>query len=450
MQIDINNNKYEIPGEFSFLDFTNKQFNRAFEEIFTGKSDLFIQGRAGSGKSLLIKLASKMLKNVIICSTTGITAMSLTADNITAYTIHSFFQIAPGEILDRASIKNLFGKHKDLLKKAEVIIIDEVSMMSNQMFDYMCDKIIAVTGSLPRMILFGDVMQLPPVIATDNRIVAKFYHDNYDDKYMFFNSFWFKDNDFKKIILRKSFRQDNDDLADMLFQVGYSDHSQDTLDYFNQRVMSIDKYEKTHSNFMYISPVNATVNKINNEYLQTLQGKEMWYKAEISSYWPKGKPVPDKEILLKEGAQIMCTFNHNNDGSEDNNVTYRNGQIGVVEELHNDHVIANIGSKKIKIVKSTVNNSELILDKHGCIASKNNGWYRQIDCKIAKSITVHKSQGKTLDAAYFIPGGWLPQGLVYVALSRITHLEGLGLSRALTMNDIKVNQEAWDFLEIGE
>jgi ATP-dependent exoDNAse (exonuclease V) alpha subunit len=447
MQIEINSNKYEIPDEFSFIDFTNKQFNRAFEEIFAGKSDLFIQGRAGSGKSLLIKLASQMLKNAIICSTTGITAMALTADNITAYTIHSFFQIAPGEILDRASIKNLFGKNKELLKKAEVIIIDEVSMMSNQMFDYMCDKIIAVTGSLPRMILFGDVMQLPPVIATDNKIVAKFYHDNYDDKYMFFNSFWYKDGDFKKIILRKSFRQDSDDLADMLFQVGYSDHSQETLDYFNQRVMSSNKYEQTHPNFMYISPVNTTVNKINNDYLQTLQGKEMWYKAEISNYWPKGKVVPDKEILIKEGAQIMCTFNHYNDASEDCNVTYRNGQIGIAEELHPEYIIASMNNKKIKIIKSTINNSELVLDKHGNIVSKNTGWYRQIDCKIAKACTCHKMQGKTVDSAYFIPGNWLPPGLVYVALSRVTHLEGLGLSRQLTMRDIQINQESFDFLE---
>jgi ATP-dependent exoDNAse (exonuclease V) alpha subunit len=445
--VTVNSNQYEIPDEFSFIDFSNKQFNRAFEEIFIGKSDIFCQGRAGSGKSLLIKLASKILKNTIILSTTGITAMNLTSDDITAYTIHSFLQIAPSEIHDPLSIKSLFGKHRELLYKAENIIIDEVSMMSNHLFDHMCDKIVAITNKLPRMILFGDVMQLPPVISSDNKAVKQFYHDNYDDKFMFFNSNWFKDIGFKQIHLRKSFRQDENDLAEMLFQVGYNDHSQETLDYFNSRVMSIQKYESTHPEYIYLSPVNSSVDKINNEYIQSISGKEIIYKADVSSHWPKGKRIPDKEILIKEGAQIMCTRNHYHDHYEDEYTVYRNGQIGIVEELKPEFVRARINGKVIKILKSQNTNSELIIGKHGSIENRVNGWYRQIDCKVAKAITVHRAQGKTISSVYFIPGNWIPQGLIYVALSRITSLEGLGLSRPLTMNDIKINEEAFSFLE---
>jgi hypothetical protein len=450
MKIEINNNIYNIPNEFSFIDFSNKQFNRAFEEIFLGSSNLLIQGRAGSGKSLLIKMASKMLKNTIILSTTGITAMALTEDNITAYTIHSFLQISPSEILDRASINNLFGKSRQLLEKAECIIIDEVSMMSNQLFDFVCDKIIAITKKLPRLVLFGDVMQLPPVVASDNKIVQKFYHDNYNDTVMFFNSFWYKDSDFKKIMLRKSFRQDDDELSHMLFQVGYGDHSKETLDYFNSRVMSVNKYEQDHNEFLYLSPVNSVVNKINNEYLTNLSGKEMWYKVEVGPQWPKGKQIPDKEILIKEGAQIMCTTNHYNDINDNLSTHYRNGQIGIAEEVNKDCVIATIDNKKVKIGKTTFTNNELVLDKHGCITTRAQGWYKQIDCKVAKSITVHRSQGKTIQNMYFVPGNWLPEGLIYVALSRTTSLEGLGLSRALTMKDIRINEESFKFLELGE
>jgi ATP-dependent exoDNAse (exonuclease V) alpha subunit len=437
----------KLPEEFSWVDTSNTKWTSALYEMLYGTANIFAQGRAGSGKSLMIKILSKMLKNTIVCSTTGMTAMALTNENITAYTIHSFFQIAPSEILDRNSLQSLFGNHRKLLEKAECIIIDEVSMMSNQLFDFMCDKIIAVTGKLPRMILFGDVMQLPPVVASENKIVKQFYHEQYDDKVMFFNSFWYKDTGFKKMILRKSFRQDEVDLADMLFQVGYNDHSQETLDYFNQRVMSINKYEQTHPEYVYISPTNAVVTKLNNEYLAALTGKEMLYKVEVSPKWPKNKIIPDKEVLIKEGAQIMCCVNHYNDGYEDANVQYRNGQIGIVEEVHPNHVIVRSGNKKIKIVKTTIHSSELYIDVHGSIATKQTGWHRQIDCRIARAITVHKSQGKTIDAAYFIPGNWLPEGLVYVALSRITSLNGLGLSRPLTMKDIKVNQESWDFLE---
>jgi ATP-dependent exoDNAse (exonuclease V) alpha subunit len=449
MQVNVNTNVFEIPDEFSFVDFSNKQFNKAFEQIFLGSSDLFIQGRAGSGKSLLIKMASQMLKNVIIMSTTGVTAMALTNDNITAHTIHSFMQIAPAEILDNNSM-SIFGKSRDLIRRASCIIIDEASMMSNHLFDHVCEKILSIKNELPRFILFGDVMQLPPVIGTDNKLIKDFYHNRYKDKYMFFNSDWFTNLGFKTIMLRKSFRQDNADLADMLFQVGYNDHSQETLDYFNSRVMSINKYEQDHSEFMYLSPVNVSVNKINNDYIQTVSGKQHLYIAEISKTWPKKKIVPDKEVLIKEGAQIMCTMNHYPDFSKHDTVQYRNGQIGIAEEVHNDHVVARIEGKRVNIGRSIINSSELVLDGHNNIVSRNTGWYRQIDCKIAKAITVHKSQGKTLQNAYFVPGGWLPQGLVYVALSRITTLEGLGISRPLTMDDIKVNQEAFDFLEAGE
>jgi ATP-dependent exoDNAse (exonuclease V) alpha subunit len=444
-KIEINNNSFQIPDEFSFIDFSNKQFNHAFEEIFLGTSNLFCQGRAGSGKSLLIKLISKLLKNTIILSTTGITAMALSEDNITAYTLHSFFQISPNEIIDKSSINCLFGKHRQLLEKAECIVIDEVSMMSNQLFDFICDKIEAITHRIPRLILFGDIMQLPPVISTDNKIVENFYRDNYKGKYMIFNSYWYEDLDFKKIMLRKSFRQDNEDLAEMLFKIGYDDHSQETLDYFNQRVMSINKYSNDHSEFMYLSPVNSVVNKINNEYISSLQGKEMCYKAEVSSNWPKGKVIPNKEISIKEGAQIMCTMNNNNIS---NGVSfYRNGQVGIAKELKKDSIIADIDNKKVEIQKSTINNNELFIDKYGSIATKNNGWYRQIDCKISKACTIHRSQGKTIENVYLVLGNWLPQGMIYVALSRIRDLKGLGLSRPLTMRDIKINEEAFDFLE---
>jgi ATP-dependent exoDNAse (exonuclease V) alpha subunit len=435
----------DLPEEFSWVSLEDKHFSKCLYECLYGTKNIFCQARAGAGKSTIIKILSKMLKNTVILSTTGITAMALTEDNITAYTLHSFFQISPREILDRSSIQFLFGKHKQLLEKAECIIIDEVSMMSNQLFDFICDKMEAITHQMPRLILFGDVMQLPPVVSSDNKIVKKFYDDNYQGKVMFFNSYWYEDLDFKKIILRKSFRQDNEELSEMLFKIGYNDHSQETLDYFNQRVMSVNKYSQVHPEFMYLSPVNVIVNKINNDYLSSLQGKEMWYKAEVSPNWPKGKVIPNREVLIKEGAQIMCTMNNYNE--KNYSCHYRNGQVGVAVELKPDCIIANIDNKKIEIQKSIVSNSELFVDKNGLIATKNNGWYRQIDARICKASSVHRSQGKTINNMYFVLGNWLPQGMVYVALSRITNIEGLGLSRPLTMRDIQINEESFKFLE---
>lgn len=441
---EINGQNYDIPDEFNWVDFTDKHFNNAFCSIINGNDDLFIQSRAGGGKSLLIKIASRMMKNTIVLSTTGITALALTTDNITAHTLHSFLQINPQDILDSHNM-TLYGKNKRILEKTKCIIIDEVSMMSNQLFDHMCDKLSSLLDDIPRLILFGDVMQLPPVVA-NNKVVKQFYDSVYNGNVMFFNSNWYKSLKFKKLVLRKSFRQDDVDLADMLFQIGYNDHSDLTLDYFNSRVMDVKTYEKNHPEFMFLSPINDMVNKINNDYIKSLSGKEMLYKASISSDWPKNKQIPDKEIIIKEGAQIICNINHYGESIDDNS-TYRNGQIGIVLKVYKDCVLALIEGKEIFVQRSTINNTETTIDKNGTFYQKIIGNYRQIDCKVAKSITCHKAQGKTIKNVYFVPGNWLPQGLVYVALSRVSSLDGLGLQRPLTMKDIQVNQEAWDFLE---
>jgi len=435
----------KIPKEFNWVDFTDPNFNKAFKMCYHGTDNLFIQSRAGGGKSLLIKIISSMMNNVVVLSTTGTTAVELCSEKIAAKTVHSFLSLPPVPVIRPEDLCNMSHKNKRVLNKAEIIIIDEASMMSNNLFDMMCQKIqiLRQDRDIPRLILFGDVMQLPPVLQTNDKIVVDYFNKEYNGKIMFFNSHYFKCLQFKTIYLRKSYRQEEQEFSDRLFEIGFNEHTQETIDYFNQRVISRPEFENKFNQYVFMSPTNAMVDKENNAYIQKLIGKTEIYKASMSKSYPRGKTLNDDEVIIKEGAQVMCLVNNYSPDEEKN---YTNGMIGEVTDLNKDEVKIKMSNGKEKVIgKSTLylynievrNNRIEYIPEH---------WYKQIDCRIARGITVHKSQGKTLDAAYVAIQNWVPQSLVYVALSRLKSLDGLGLARPLNLSDITVNQEAYEFL----
>jgi len=434
-----------LPKEFSWVDLTNQQFETALSMGLNSSRDLFFQGRAGSGKSLLIKILSSMLKNVVVLSTTGITAVELCSEKIAAKTIHSFLSIPPYPIIRHDDLLNMSYKNKKVLNRAEVIIIDEVSMMSNHLFDSICKKIEMHRddGSIPRFILFGDVLQLPPVINGD-KIVNDFYQAEYGGKMMFFNSKFYKSLNFKVVHLRKSYRQPDMEFADKLFEIGSRDHTAETLEYFNQRVISLQEFEQEHGQYVYMTPTNKIVDQINNRYMLSLTGKSETYKASMSKGYPIDKTLNAQEVMIREGAQVMCLMN-SYDERDDHK--YSNGMIGEVIDLNKDEVTIKIANGQTRhIGKTTTYLYEIELDHTGTIRYIPKHWYKQIDCKICRAATIHKVQGKQFDAGYVSLQNWVPQGITYVGLSRLKTLEGLGLSRPLQESDIKVNEESYEFL----
>jgi len=434
----------KLPKGFEWVDTSDPNFNRALVLGLNSDRNLFCQGRAGAGKSLLIKILSTAIKNTVVLSTTGITAVELSSDKIAAKTIHSFFNLPPFPIIRDEDIMMMAHKSKAVLNKANLIIIDEVSMMSNNLFDKLCEKIIQHRDDkeIPRMILFGDVMQLPPVIQNDPAVI-QYYKDEYNGNVMFFNGEWFNRLDFKTVNLRKSYRQDDQDFADRLLEIGFKDHTNETLEFFNSRIMSLPQFERQHKQYIYMAPTNGVVNKMNDAYMKTLTGKSQLYKARMNKNYPKNKILFGEEVLIREGAQIMCLMNKYDPNPEN---SYSNGMIGTVLDLNKDEVIMELpnGQKK-KIGKTTTYIYETDV-RNGRIEYNPIHWFEQIDCKICKAITVHKSQGKSFNTAYLSLQGWTPPGLTYVGLSRLRTLDGLGLSRQLKADDIQVNMESYEFL----
>jgi ATP-dependent exoDNAse (exonuclease V) alpha subunit len=194
-----------------------------------------------------------------------------------------------------------------------------------------------------------------------------------------------------------------------------------------------------------MTPTNVTVDRINNSYIKSLSGQVQTYTATMGKDFPTKNRSNDDNIDIKMGAQVICLMNNH----QDNEYNYVNGTIGIVTGLHKDHVeIELLDKSKRKVGRTTTYLYEPELDKNSNISYRQVSWYNQIDCKVCRAMTIHRTQGKTLDAGYISLAGWTPPSIVYVALSRMTTLDGLALNRELKDTDIKINKESYEFLEI--
>ena len=435
----------KLPDEFQWVDLSDDNFNRVLDEVVNGSDNLLVQAAAGCGKSLMIKVASRLLKNAVILSTTGKTALQLASDDVKASTLHSFFLIPPVEIIPgQTTVTSNVIKN---FNNAKVIVIDEVSMMSSMLFDSIVLKLRGLRRNkdLPRFVLFGDLMQLPPVVNMTDNIVREYYESNYEKKVMFFNSHSFSTMGFKVETLRRVYRQNDPEYKRRLIEVGFGEVTKETLDYFNKRVMSVKDYEIDHHSYIRLSPVNSVVNKVNAEYVATFPGKATSFKANNRGW--KGTTPNDETVFIKPGIQVLCIKNA---FLPEDGVNYRNGTIGEVTQIDPDGVwIRTVDGKNTKVLVTQTYQFSLSVDKFGQVEYNPTGSFTQLDCKPMKAMTIHKAQGQSLDAAYLQLNKWTPEGLLYVALSRTTTIEGLGVSRPLVMSDLSYNQESWDFLQLG-
>ena len=384
-----------------------------------------------------------MLKNVAVVTPTGSAAVQLQADGIPTGTLHSFFQLPPTSIIEQEAIlKPMNKKHSDLIRKLDVIIIDEVSMISSHIFDTIMLKLMHIRGDLPRFILFGDVFQLPPVVNDRDDVIYDFYQKTYNGNIMFFNSSIYPDLNFKVMQMYHSFRQSDPEFAENILKIGLGTATQETLDYFNQRVQSCQEFEKTHKKYMYLASTRKEVSTMNDFYLSWIKGDEKTFIPEKSASFPENIKEFDEPVVLKVGAQVMFTQNNRSAG-------YTNGTIGTVIALND--LGADIELLDGSVVHSTYSKFDFfesyVEDSTGLIKNRLKAWVWAIDCKICKAMTINKSQGKTFEEAYIALGGWIQQGGLYVALSRLTSLSGLGLSRPIKMSDMIINQESKEFFE---
>lgn len=423
------------------IDF-NPEFQHALTLMEDTPKNIFITGRAGTGKSTLLNyFRDNTSKKVVILAPTGVAAV-----NVAGQTIHSFFHFKPNVTPASIKKKKSEGKGKTTIyKKLETIVIDEVSMVRADLLDCV-DKFLRLNGPHAKqsfggvqMIFIGDLYQLPPVISGAEREI---FRSHYASPY-FFSAKVFPQLELEFIELEKVYRQKDNEFVRLLNTIRNRTATDNDLTFFNRRC---DPSFSASADDFYLSltSTNDLADGINEQRLSELPGKMWKAEGEIIGDFGKEYLPTAVELKLKKGAQIMLLNN-------DSYGQWINGTIGKVKKFEKDDdddvIVAELDNGETarispytwKIYKFFLKNEEL--------RSEEVGSFRQYPVRLAFAVTIHKSQGKTFEKVVIDVGrGTFAHGQMYVALSRCTTLEGIVLKQPLKKSHILMDWQVVKFL----
>lgn len=450
----VNKDGIRIPKGYEWVDLSSPAFREAYETVMD--KDVLtaaITGPGGSGKSILYKMAYEMDPERTICAaSTGIAAFNLSVDGVPAVTLHSALRMKPMPWYDPDKVSKPAVAR---LMKAKTLLVDEVSMLSSNLIDHLFRQVDEVNrmrsrrGDPLRVVLFGDVMQLPPVVRLEeDEKVAELWQERYGDDIFFFNSPAYKARYRRTVELYDVYRQENEDFRGMLNSIRMGKVSRRMLDTLNAHVTGegIFMDRMKGKGVMYLASTNRRVDELNREYEKGFRDRkarhvdhEALFSGDVT---PADFPSIPTEVSLFLGEQIMCTAN---DDSDDK--CYQNGTIGTIIDFHGPSPVVRTSDGRTFTVHRQVFTRYRLVDgkDDGGLRTEKAGEMEMVACKPAYAVTFHKAQGLTLDAAYLDFSGWMAPGSVYLGLSRLRGLDGLGLRKPLSAGNIRTNPEALRF-----
>ncbi len=408
----------------------NPELDLAWQLVEQTGANLFLTGKAGTGKTTFLKkLREHTDKRTIVLAPTGIAAI-----NAGGVTIHSFFQLplspyVPGAKFDRAENRYFrFSKLKrDIIRTLDLLVIDEISMVRADLLDAV-DAVMRRYRDHSRpfggvqLLMIGDLQQLAPVIKDDEWTLLG---NVYDTPY-FFSSKALALAEYKTIELKTVYRQQDSEFVSLLNQIRDNKATDETFAALNARFIPGFKPTKD-SDYIRLTTHNYQAQAINDNELSLLPGSEYVFDAEVDGVFPETSYPADKQLVLKEGAQVMFIKN-------DPEKRFFNGMIGEVVSLDAVHIIVRgkKGGGAFKLEPAEWTNSKYTLDsKSKEIKETVEGVFRQYPLRLAWAITIHKSQGLTFDHAIIDTSHSFAHGQTYVALSRCKTLSGMVLSAPL-------------------
>lgn len=382
-------------------------------EILKSGRNVFLTGSAGTGKTYVLNQYIEYLKKnkitAAITASTGIAATHLNGQTIHAWTgIGIKKTISHGDLLGMQARK----PHRDRLEKVRVLIIDEISMLHlnqlnlvNEVLKFFKNNRFAFGGI--QVIFCGDFFQLPPIGEAGERS---------SDKFAFMSESWLEA---QPVIcyLNKQYRQNDDELNGILNEIRLGKVSEISLNHLKQ---AKDQNLKLSYEPIKLYTHNIDVDKVNEQYLEHLPVKSKKYKATTSGdkkiiEMLKKSIIATEKLELKIGAKVMFIKNNPDKG-------YINGTLGMVTDY------SELGFPLVKTLKqeSIIASSEKweVEDDNGKVLAS----FSQIPLRLAWAITVHKSQGMTLDAVEMDLSKVFEKGQGYVALSRARSLDKLKLN----------------------
>ncbi|WP_066039859.1 ATP-dependent DNA helicase [Herbiconiux solani] len=406
---------------------------RVFDLIEGTRKHVFVTGRAGTGKSTLLNhLSWNTEKQLVISAPTGVAAL-----NVGGQTIHSLFRLPIGVIADHDIEQN--AEVRKLLNTIDTLVIDEVSMVNADLMDAM-DRSLRQARQRPleafggvQVVLFGDPYQLAPVPGDGDE--RAYFNDHYRSMWFFDAKVW-EETDLEIVELREVHRQHDDDFKFMLNAVRFGMVTKEIADALN----GAGARPAPNDGAITLATRNDSVNRINQAALGRLPGRVLSAKAEISGDFG-GRTYPaDVNLELKVGAQVMFLRN-------DGDGRWVNGTVGTVTKIDSTvwvdvdgevHEVDPVAWEKYRYSyapESKQLSKEVI------------GEFTQFPLRLAWAVTIHKSQGQTYDQAIVDLGARVfSPGQTYVALSRLTSLEGLYLTRPLRPSDIIVDESVRAFM----
>jgi ATP-dependent DNA helicase PIF1 len=415
------------------------EYQAALDFIQDDDGHLFVTGRAGTGKSTLLRAIRDMLpQEMVILAPTGLAAV-----NIGGQTIHSFFGLPP-RLIRPEDIKR--SRNGRVMRRLEFIIIDEVSMVRSDLM-WAIDQSLRLNRGRARepfggcrLILFGDLHQLPPVVQEAE--VAEHLESTYGGPFFFSVSSLNEGSGTALIELNQVFRQSDEDLISVLNRIRDGDVDEADLECLNQRVSPIRTLSEGDP-YVILTPTNAAAQRINFAYLDALSTEPRAYEANLTGEFNQSAQPTDTKLILKTGAKVIMLRN-------DPDRRWVNGSIARVSRLTEDRVWIEISGREHEIEPVAWEQRRYAFDKTAeKVVETVSGTFTQFPLRLAWALTIHKSQGLTLERAYIDLGrGTFAHGQAYVALSRCVSLEGLALARPLRPHDILFDRSALQYRDL--
>ena len=392
-----------------------------------GAGHLFVTGRAGTGKSTLLKVLRAMMPDeTVVLAPTGLAAV-----NVGGQTIHSFFGLPP-RLIRPDDIRR--GRYGTVMRRLEFLVIDEVSMVRSDLM-WAIDQALRVNRGRPRepfggvrLILFGDLHQLPPVIQEAE--VAAHLESEFGGPFFFSLAALREGAGTSLIELTEVFRQRDAELLAALDRIREGAADAEALGLLNTRVRPVRTLAEGQD-FVILTPTNAAAQRINKAYLEALPGDLRTYTAGVAGEFSESAHPTDTVLELKTGAKVILLRN-------DPDRRWVNGTVARITRLEEKRVFIEVGGHEHEVEPVSWEARRYAFDQTAQkIVETIAGTFKQLPLRLAWALTIHKSQGLTLDRVYVDLGrGTFAHGQAYVALSRCRSLAGLALARPLSVRDI--------------
>ncbi len=427
----------------------NRERALAKDFILKTNRNIFLTGKAGTGKTTLLKeILEETDKNYLVTAPTGVAAINaggITLHSLLFLPLKTFLPIKysnhRGDIYcDRSQLvkHQKFNRDKlDLILELELLVIDEISMVRADVFDaidYTLKRIRknpAPFGGV-QLLVIGDLFQLSPVVKQNvEYVLGEFYKSPY-----FFDSQAMVESNMINIELIKVYRQEEQNFVDMLNAIRVGRKEQSIVDQLNSNL----NLNPDYSDVITLTTHNRKADAINEGELNKLEEEVVELSAKISGRFPNSAFPTLENILLKKDAQVMFIRNHPDD-------LYFNGKIGKITKIGETTVTVKTSDGKSIIVDQVdwKNMKYSVDEESGKIQQEEVGSFTQYPLRLAWAVTVHKSQGLTFDHVILDLEGSFASGQLYVALSRCRSLEGLSLSTKIKLENIIVDQRVLNF-----